>query len=37
MDQEMRQRFARLAQPAPEGGFAFDQPMRINLLRKVLL
>ena len=35
LDKEMRERFARLAKPAPEGGFAFDQPMRVNLLRKV--
>lgn len=35
MDAEMRERFAHLAQPAPDGGFAFDQPMRVNLLRKV--
>ncbi|MDO8605610.1 MAG: class I SAM-dependent methyltransferase [Phaeospirillum sp.] len=34
-DAEMRERFARLAQPAPEGGFLFEQPMRVNLLRKV--
>jgi ubiquinone/menaquinone biosynthesis C-methylase UbiE len=35
LDGEMRERFARLAQPAEGGGFAFDQPMRANLLRKV--
>jgi len=35
LDAEMRQRFARLAQPAPEGGFLFEQPVRVNLLRKV--
>jgi SAM-dependent methyltransferase len=34
MDAEMRAHFARLAQPADGGGFAFDQPMRVNLLRK---
>ena len=34
LDQEMRERFARLAKPAEGGGFAFDQPMRVNLLRK---
>lgn len=35
LDEEMRARFTRLAKPAPDGGFAFDQPMRVNLLRKV--
>ncbi|OAN51406.1 2-polyprenyl-3-methyl-5-hydroxy-6-metoxy-1,4-benzoquinol methylase [Paramagnetospirillum marisnigri] len=35
LDAEMRERFVRLAQPGPEGKFAFDQPMRVNLLRKV--
>lgn len=34
LDGDMRQRFARLATPSPEGGFGFEQPMRINLLRK---
>jgi SAM-dependent methyltransferase len=34
MDAEMRDRFARLASPGPEGGFLFEQPMRVNLLRK---
>lgn len=34
-DSELRERFARLAQPVPEGGFLFEQPMRVNLLRKV--
>ncbi|TAN61045.1 MAG: class I SAM-dependent methyltransferase [Magnetospirillum sp.] len=35
LDTEMRERFARLAQPGPDGGFLFEQPMRVNLLRKV--
>ncbi|RAU20146.1 class I SAM-dependent methyltransferase [Paramagnetospirillum kuznetsovii] len=35
LDAEMRERFAKLAQPSPDGGFAFEQPMRVNLLRKV--
>ncbi|BAE50939.1 2-polyprenyl-3-methyl-5-hydroxy-6-metoxy-1,4-benzoquinol methylase [Paramagnetospirillum magneticum AMB-1] len=34
LDAEMRERFARLAAPAEDGGFAFEQPMRVNLLRK---
>jgi SAM-dependent methyltransferase len=34
LDAEMRERFARLAKPAEECGFAFEQPMRVNLLRK---
>lgn len=34
LDTEMRDRFIRLAEPAEGGGFAFDQPMRVNLLRK---
>jgi SAM-dependent methyltransferase len=34
MDAEMRERFAALASPAEGGGFAFEQPMRVNLLRK---
>ncbi len=34
LDGELRERFARLAQPAEGGGFAFEQPMRVNLLRK---
>jgi len=34
LDTQMREAFARLAQPAEDGGFAFEQPMRINLLRK---
>ena len=34
LDTEMRQRFAHLAKPAEDGGFAFEQPMRVNLLRK---
>ncbi len=33
MDAEMRDRFVRLASPV-EGGFGFEQPMRVNLLRK---
>lgn len=33
LDAEMRERFARLATPV-EGGFGFEQPMRVNLLRK---
>lgn len=33
LDAGMRERFARLATPA-EGGFGFEQPMRVNLLRK---
>ncbi|CAA7615942.1 bifunctional 2-polyprenyl-6-hydroxyphenol methylase/3-demethylubiquinol 3-O-methyltransferase UbiG [Magnetospirillum sp. SS-4] len=35
LDGEMRERFARLASPNPDGGFLFEQPMRVNLLRKV--
>jgi SAM-dependent methyltransferase len=35
LDADMRERFARLANPAPDGGFLFEQPMRVNLLRKV--
>jgi SAM-dependent methyltransferase len=34
LDTEMRERFARLAQRTEDGGFAFEQPMRVNLLRK---
>ncbi|WP_096702216.1 class I SAM-dependent methyltransferase [Magnetospirillum sp. 15-1] len=34
LDGEMRERFARLAIPAEGGGFVFEQPMRVNLLRK---
>lgn len=34
LDAEMRALFARLAAPAEGGGFAFEQPMRVNLLRK---
>ncbi|MBI3445364.1 MAG: methyltransferase domain-containing protein [Magnetospirillum sp.] len=34
LDAEMRERFARLATPAEGGGFVFEQPMRVNLLRK---
>ncbi|MBI2236332.1 MAG: class I SAM-dependent methyltransferase [Magnetospirillum sp.] len=32
-DAEMRDRFHALAEALPEGGFAFDQPMRVTLLR----
>ncbi|CAA7621548.1 2-polyprenyl-3-methyl-5-hydroxy-6-metoxy-1, 4-benzoquinol methylase [Candidatus Terasakiella magnetica] len=35
LDAEMRQRFAGLATPLADGGFGFEQPMRVNLLRKV--
>lgn len=35
MDAEMRALFADKARPDGEGGFLFDQPMRVNLLRKV--
>lgn len=34
-DADMRERFAGLAKPAECGGFAFDQPMRVNLLLKL--
>ncbi len=34
LDAEMRERFAQLAQRTEDGGFGFEQPMRINLLRK---
>lgn len=34
LDAQMRERFARLAKPAEDGGFSFEQPMRVNLLRK---
>lgn len=34
LDGEMRERFAHLAVPVEGGGFAFEQPMRVNLLRK---
>lgn len=33
LDGELRARFQRLGRPTPDG-FGFDQPMRINLLRK---
>lgn len=33
-DAEMRALFARNAHPASDGGYAFDQPMRVNILRK---
>ncbi|MEW5727762.1 MAG: class I SAM-dependent methyltransferase [Pseudomonadota bacterium] len=35
MDAEMRVLFAERATPAEDGGFLFDQPMRVNLLRKL--
>ncbi|MDA8231933.1 MAG: class I SAM-dependent methyltransferase [Magnetospirillum sp.] len=31
-DGQMRALFARNARPGPDGGFSFDQPMRVNLL-----
>lgn len=34
LDAEMRKRFVSLAMPADGGGFLFEQPMRVNLLRK---
>lgn len=34
LDAEMRPRFERLARRNAEGGYDFDQPMRVNLLRK---
>jgi SAM-dependent methyltransferase len=34
LDAEMRDRFAALATPA-EGGFTFDQPMRVEVLKRV--
>lgn len=34
MDQSMRALFAANGRPNPEGGHDFDQPMRVNLLRK---
>lgn len=33
LDGELRARFQRLGRPTPDG-FGFDQPMRVNLLRK---
>ncbi len=35
LDAELRARFQRLGRPTSEG-FGFDQPMRVNLLRKAL-
>jgi len=35
MDGEMRALFARNARPAADGGFEFDQPMRVILLRRL--
>lgn len=34
LDAQMRERFARLGKPVEDGGSAFEQPMRVNLLRK---
>jgi len=34
LDAEMRDRFARLATPSADGGFAFEQPMRVDLLER---
>lgn len=35
LEGELRQAFDRLATPAPDGGFTFDQPSRMNLLRRL--
>jgi hypothetical protein len=34
LDAEMRARFARLATRSADGGFAFEQPMRVDLLER---